>query len=154
MNPWASDMVRAEKEVAVRRLLDRYMAALDDLDLAALQGCFTDDADIEHDLRPVRFTGGKEFAEGARILGRFSARDHAISNVVMTVGDNEASVRWRATATLAEQDRIMVRGVRYEDQLVLGGDGWKIRRRRHIPLWQYEVAASALALPDIEDIAQ
>ena len=154
MNRSASDMSRAEKEVAVRRVLDRYMSALDDLDLDALRGCFTDDADIEHDLKPVRFTGGNAFAEGARILGRFRARDHAISNVVMTVGDDEASVRWRGTATLAEQDRIIVRGVRYEDQLVLGRDGWKIRRRRHMPLWQYEVAASALALPDIEDIAE
>lgn len=154
MTPSASDMIRAEKEVAVRRVLDRYMAALDELDLTALQRCFTDDADIEHDLKPVRFTGGKAFAEGARILGRFHARDHAISNVVMTVGEHEASVRWRAIATLAEQHRIVVRGVRYEDQIVLGGDGWKIRRRRHIPLWQYEVAPSALALPNIEDIAE
>jgi hypothetical protein len=34
---------------------------------------------------------------------------------------------------------MMVRAVRYLDEYVRREDGWRILRRRHLPLWQYDV---------------
>ena len=39
--------------------------------------------------------------------------------------------------------QILVRGIRYLDQLVRTQEGWRIHEREHIVLWQYEVTGQA-----------
>jgi len=43
--------------------------------------------------------------------------------------------------------RIRVRGLRYIDDFVKTPEGWRIRHRVHIPIWQYEVVSVPPGLP-------
>jgi hypothetical protein len=50
-------------------------------------------------------------------------------------------------ATLQTGERLVVRGLRDPDELVRVAGAWRIRRRKHQPLWQYAATPTAPDMP-------
>lgn len=126
----------------VRAVLERYFHAIDAADTAALETCFTADAHFEFnansDDRRV-LVGGRVIAEFFRERRRnFKAQCHFLNHAEIAVSGDAAAADVFAMSNIVFDDRIAVRGLRYRDQLVLAGDrNWRIARRVHTPLWQY-----------------
>ena len=136
----------------IRERLELYMSALDRLDRELVIDCFTEDAELEYDVKPERYVGGAQFFEAlSQVFARFSSTNHALSNSQVIVSGDTARVESRATAVLVDKEsqRTSIRGVRYLDDLVRCGNDWKIRRRIHQPLWQYDVDGAACILPGL-----
>jgi len=49
--------------------------------------------------------------------------------------------------TEGEPPKIIVRGLRYRDQVVRLKEGWRISALEHGPLWQFEALATAPSIP-------
>lgn len=137
----------------IRERLELYMSALDRLDRQLVIECFTEDAELEYDLKPERYVGGAHFFETlSRVFSAFSSTNHSISNSHVVVSGDTARVDSRAIAVLVDKhsQRTSIRGVRYLDDLVRCGADWKIKRRIHQPLWQYDVDGAACVLPGLD----
>lgn len=126
----------------VRSVLERYFHAVDSYDTAMLESCFTEDAQFafnanSDDKRVL--IGNRGIAEFFRERRRnFKAQCHFLNHAAITVRGTTASADVFAMSNIVFEDRIAVRGLRYLDELVLGPDEvWRIARRVHTPLWQY-----------------
>jgi len=137
----------------IRRIVDKYMSALDRRDYAGIAACFTKDADIQYDLKPWRFKGGKELADQARLIEQFTATTHAVSNIDIEIDGDTARLHMQGMATLLsgrhDSGRILVRGIHYEDSLVRSESGWLIARRIHKPTWQFDAASQVRVFPAV-----
>jgi uncharacterized protein (TIGR02246 family) len=139
-------------EAAIARLLVTYADALDDRDLDTVAACFTPGARASY--------SGRELAPGVdaivahlRGLERFLATTHQVSNVVVDVAPDgrRAHVRSTAVAWLVapgDPPPLLVRGLRYEDDLVRDDGTWRIDRRVHSVRWMWEGSAVVPASPD------
>lgn len=137
----------------IRALLEQYFFAVDARDEALLQACFAADATGHYH----RGFATEVVLEGAAAIARFllqrvsmySHTTHAIANFRVTAAGSGARSVMHAISTCVytADSRILVRGLRYEDELVRGDDGWRIRHRLHVPQWQYDVAAVPPAIP-------
>jgi hypothetical protein len=143
--------------IAIRRHLDRYMSALDRRDFDAVGTCFTEDAAIRMHVTPGDpesgefHRGGTAFAKVVRRLGNFKSTNHTVANALIEVNGRQATADCRVTAWLMGEiegsDRVFLRCVHVFDDLLLTEDGWKICKRVHMPLIQFEVPASPIFLP-------
>lgn len=127
----------------VRDVLERYFHSIDSYDTEALADCFCADAQFEFnantDDRKV-LTGADAIAAFFRERrNNFKAQCHFLNHVAITLeGEGAAAADVFAMSNIVFEDRIAVRGLRYRDRLVRGTDGrWRIHRRVHTPLWQY-----------------
>ncbi len=142
--------------IAIKRILDLYMSALDRRDLEDMRLCFTDDADLHYhaDLEDAskgdHRVGGQSFA-GPPFdrLAKLASTNHTMSNSVIKIDGDRATADSRGFTYLlnGEAGEVSMRAVRYLDDLVRTPDGWRITRRRHIPQIQFEVRASAIRMP-------
>lgn len=143
--------------IAVRRHLEFYMSAIDRRDFEAVADCFTDDAEIRAHVTPgdpqsgeLR-RGGAEFAKGVRRLEKFKATNHSLANALIKVDGRTATADCRVTALLMGEvdgsDRVFLRSVHVIEDLVLTDAGWKICKRLHMPMMQFEVPASPVIMP-------
>lgn len=142
--------------IAIKRVLDLYMSALDRQDLKDMCLCFTDDADLHYhaDLDDAskgdHRVGGQSFAgEPFGRLAKLGSTNHTMSNSVIKIDGDHATADSRGFTYLynKEAGQVSMRAVRYLDELLRTGDGWRITRRRHIPQIQFEVPASAIQMP-------
>ena len=138
--------------VAVRRRLEGYMSALDRLDRAELIASFTEDADIAYHNGQNLYVGGAQwFASAEKVMSKFVSTNHTLSNSVIEVYGNTATADSRAVAWLltSEEDGsvVFMRAVRYLDELVRTPDGWKISKRQHLPVIQFQVPATSIFMP-------
>jgi len=130
-----------EDRAAITALIHRYALACDDRDIDALRACFTSDARAEYSgvrLRP----GVEHIVEHLRPLADLPVTQHVVGTVVVDVAGDD---RDRAGATsyttahlvrrVGEGHEVVHRGLRYDDQLVRTGSGWRIRERVHQVLW-------------------
>jgi ketosteroid isomerase-like protein len=135
--------VDAGQEPAIRSLLDRYFNAIDRRDFDLLATCFTPDVEFEFNLETKIEVKGRD-ALMARFAGMRKpyASSHAVSNAGITVAENKASAITFAVVNVVLDPgpgaRVLVRGLRYDDELVRDAGSWRICRRKHNPLWQYE----------------
>lgn len=138
-------------ELAVRRVMDRYLAALDRRDFDGIAACFTDDAPIVYLNGQVSVVGGRALGDYLRFVTNFSASNHTVSSFSVEIDGAHASLDTLAVAILveggADTGRILVRGIHYEDWLVRHDDRWLIERRNHGATWQYEADAVSRFLP-------
>ncbi len=145
----AAQDVAANNEIAermrVREVLERYLHSLDARDRDALSSCFSTDA-------TARFHAGR--AEERSTCGRDAIVDeifqnqfrvdcsnHTLSNIVIRLKGYRASSITFAVAHLVIGSKVLVRGLRYDDELVKVSGDWRIESRLHTPLWQYDAAA-------------
>lgn len=138
-----ADAPPQDQDLRIRTILERYFHAVDRRDFELLGTCFTDDVDFEFNLETKIEVKGRD-ALVARFMGmnKPHASSHSMSNTGITVTGNTARSTTFAVvhAVMAPgpDARVLIRGLRYDDEFVYGTDGWRIRRRRHNPLWQYE----------------
>lgn len=142
----------------VRRILEKYMSCLDRRDYAGIASCFTDDAEIQYDLKPWRFKGGRELADQARFIEQYTATNHAVSNVDIELSGDTAHTHIFAVATLLAgtevSGRVLVRGIHYEDWLARSANGWRISRRIHRPTWQFDAESQVRVFPAVPGVGQ
>jgi len=142
---------------SIRELLEQYFHAIDSRDEQLLTSCFTADATALYHKGFVTQVSLVSSEGIARFLLKrtsvYSATTHLIGNTRIQVKDNTACTAMFSVANcvVANEPKILVRGIRYEDNLVRSDEaGWLIKDRVHIPQWQYEVASVLPAIPTRE----
>lgn len=132
---------------ALRRLLDeqgvrdacmRYLAGVDLKDVELFRSAFADGALLS-------LFGGERVVRVADIVdpndfgGSHPSTAHAVASQHVVVDGDTAVVENVVVAHLgSDTGPILVRGLRYSDRLVRTRDGWRIIRRDHAVLWQYD----------------
>jgi hypothetical protein len=135
---------------SLRELLDRYCFAIDRGDVEAFRSCWTTDAYYEMNDRGSVW---KTLVGQDEIVAFFDVRyfsnpsrrttNHAISSTNLVINGHAATGETMGVAHVldgpVERGRMMIRGIRYLDDFVRQPEGWRILRRRHLPVWQYDV---------------
>ena len=137
----------------VRNVLERYLYAVDSRDEKALASCFTADAKAHYHKGYATEVFLQRNTEIAKFLldrtSVYSSTNHLTSNASITIDGDRANAITHAIAHVitSSDGRVLVRGLRYIDELVRAADGWSIQSRVHVPLWQYEAASVPPAIP-------
>jgi len=140
-------------DFAVRAVLEQYFHAIDSRNEILLTECFAPDASVHyHKGFEAEVRLSKADAIARFLLHRTSqyrATNHHASNTrVVATGDSASAVTYAvAHVVLAQKPKILVRGIRYDDQLALTDGRWQIQSRLHVPLWQYEAVSVPPAIP-------
>jgi len=133
----------ALEKLHVRDVIERYFFAVDARDRDALQSCFSHNAVLDYNFGAPdqgSISGGKAIAEMIfSACVRFTASNHSVSNIQISLATGTAEANIFATAHVVVGDKALVRGLRYEDGLVRNETGWLVAARRHTPLWQIEL---------------
>ena len=139
------------EKAAVREVLENYFHGLDAREEDRLAACFTDDAVATHHSgsdTEFTLTGGAAIARYfCGLLRTFTATNHTFSNSVIRVTGDTATGDTFAIAHVISDNRVRVRGIKYLDELARVSQQWRICKRTHIQLWQYEAAAVKPFLP-------
>ncbi|MGW1773664.1 nuclear transport factor 2 family protein [Streptomyces sp. NPDC002104] len=150
----------AEDELAINRLLETYLFAVDTKDKTVFRTLFTDDATLTVMAHPDGTAGivksGIEAVvanlDGAAAWGYST---HVTANAYIRVtgrytatGDSHATAQLVYPATATAPETVVVRGIRYRDEYVKSAGVWKIRKRVFSPLWQYNGTAVQIAYPN------
>lgn len=130
---------------AIRELIGRYFYGVDSRNHKLVLSCFTDDAVYEFVLERQAFRGRSELArlfpgaDGTHDKPQMTS--HVLSCHSIIVNRDCATADIFAVAHLvngaAGDNRILIRGLRYMDDVRRTGSGWRIARRRHQSLWQF-----------------
>ncbi|WP_405490422.1 nuclear transport factor 2 family protein [Streptomyces sp. NBC_00096] len=148
-----------EDELAINRLLETYLFAVDTKDKTVFRTLFTDDATLIVLAHPDGTAGivksGIEAVvanlDGAAAWGYST---HVTANAYIRVtgrtatGDSHATAQLVYPATATAPETVVVRGIRYRDEYVKSLGVWKIRKRVFSPLWQYNGTAVPIAYPN------
>lgn len=150
----------AEDELALRRLLETYLFAVDTKDKTVFRTLFTDDATLTVMAHPDGTAGivksGIEAVvanlDGAAAWG-YSTHVTANAHIRVTgrytaTGDSHATAQLVYPATATAPETVVVRGIRYRDEYVKSAGVWKIRKRVFSPLWQYNGTAVQINYPN------
>ncbi|MFF3216533.1 nuclear transport factor 2 family protein [Streptomyces sp. NPDC002886] len=150
----------AEDELAINRLLETYLFAVDTKDKTVFRTLFTDDATLTVMAHPDGTAGivksGIEAVvanlDGAAAWGYST---HVTANAYVRVtgrytatGDSHATAQLVYPATATAPETVVVRGIRYRDEYVKSAGVWKIRKRVFSPLWQYNGTAVQITYPN------
>ncbi|MDI2035892.1 nuclear transport factor 2 family protein [Paenarthrobacter nitroguajacolicus] len=133
-----------DKTFAVMLLLQRYFAGIDSRDWAAVSDCFTDDSVSSYGMSAEPFCGGGVVADFIRrTLEGCDSSLHVLGSWSCRVKGDIAEIESHAVASLhiAAKGVISTRGIRYRDQALRIGDGWRFTERIHEPLWQVDAPA-------------
>jgi len=150
----AKEQAGAADETEICRLLKGYFSAADRRDAAAFVECFTDDAvltaDVGHSVSVVGHEGIAAMFD--RLAATFQSSCHVTGSVHVGLDGDEARSDTFAVAYISvsgglASDRVLIRGLRYRDDLVRTERGWRIAVRRHRVLWQVDAEACAPHLP-------
>ncbi|WP_236795457.1 nuclear transport factor 2 family protein [Amycolatopsis sp. GM8] len=115
-----------------------YWAGFDRGDPEVYLRAFTPDATMSLFDGKTILDVAKFVAEGGLGKTGFEHKSHTPGSQVITVDGDTACADTLVTAVLVTADGpVMVRGLRYLDDLVRVEDGWRISHRRHSVLWQY-----------------
>jgi hypothetical protein len=141
----------AEDRLALRALVEQYFYGIDHGDAAASAGCFAETCFFQINVEPpMVFESRDEVGAAFSTNKLFEASDHSVSHHTLWMDGERICGAAYAIAHLvmrpAESRRLLVRGLRYDDEYVVELGAWRIKRRIHNPLWQYEVVATAPGL--------
>jgi SnoaL-like domain len=132
---------------AIYRLLVDYADAIDTRDRERVGRCFTVDATATY--------AGTAVGPGREVIVEYlweqltsRTSTHFVGNVQIDfTGATTATTNSFVMATHLVGDgdafRLKLRGLRYLDEVVLVGDAWQIRTRRHVPVWATEMAGES-----------
>lgn len=146
-----TDIERLADELRIRSAIERYFFALDLRDREVLAACFADDVEVRYHTG----TAGEFTQRGAATVvdylignaGNYRSRTHSLANCHVVVRGDRAEATTNAVATLVRDGVIAVRGLRYVDDFARIDGAWRIARRRHQPLWQYDATPAELHIP-------
>ncbi len=131
---------------AIRTTAERYFFAADTRDAELMISCFADSFRFELQLDPTVILSTP--AALRSLLGGFVApvaSNHALSNMLIDLTPEGATSTIHAVAylSMAETQKILVRGLRYTDRWVQQRGEWRIASRVHQPRWQYDAPSTA-----------
>ncbi|MFI5766049.1 MULTISPECIES: nuclear transport factor 2 family protein [unclassified Streptomyces] len=150
----------AEDELAINRLLETYLFAVDTKDKTVFRTLFTDDAVLTVMAHPdgtagIVKTGIEAVVANLDGAAAWGYSTHVTANAYIRVtgrytatGDSHATAQLVYPATATAPETVVVRGIRYRDEYVKSAGVWKIRKRIFSPLWQYNGTAVQIAYPN------
>lgn len=146
-----STMVELADRVEIRAVIEGYFAGIDRGDKDQLARCFARHA-VYQSLGGTLDMCGREEIREKLVSGTLAASHHVPAHVTIEMdGNGGARTETLAIAYLVKHPnpggQILVRGLRYEDQLVREDGIWVIAKRKHITLWQTETTSVAPFLP-------
>jgi ketosteroid isomerase-like protein len=122
----------------IAQLLAAYAHAVDRRDFEGVARCFLDDATASYsgtELGP----GVASIIEHIRGVERFVSTQHLFGVPLIHIDGDSATASSHAVSYLVAETSgagtVLGRGLVYDDELVRTGDGWRIARRVHRPLW-------------------
>ena len=132
-------------KASILEVLERYWYGLDDGDVEAAVSVFTEDAGYGtwKGLEEIRIAVGRV----SELRAHHSARGNSRIDLD---GDRAHAVSFVVTVNVEDHDGhelVLVRGLRYTDDLVRTAAGWRIATRRgesggpHDDTWQFEAAS-------------
>ncbi|HVV29883.1 MAG TPA: nuclear transport factor 2 family protein [Mycobacteriales bacterium] len=125
-------------EQQVRDACMRYWAGFDRRDAEIYLAAFTDDATLSLFDGQLVLNVAEFVADGGLQKAGFEHTSHTPASQVVRVDGDTATADTLVTAVLVPADGpVMVRGIRYQDDLVRTDRGWRIKHRLHSALWQY-----------------
>lgn len=140
-----------EDKLALRQLVEQYFHGVDHKDLAAVADCFASDCFFQINVEPPVKLHGREavrtmFSENAPIL----MSNHSVSHhTIQAEGNRLIGITYAVAHLLikpADAKRILIRGLRYDDEYIREEGRWRIARRIHNPLWQTDAVSTPLGL--------
>lgn len=135
---------------AIHATLETYLSSLDRRDWTAYGACFTQDARVEFDHgKPELVIGRSAIVKRAEQRRDRPISNHLLSNAFIEIDGDRAKAHSNCIAHLLvvgrKAPRIVVRGLEYDDDLLAdSGRVWRISRRSHRALWQFEAPAAPL----------
>ena len=138
--------------IEIKQVLENYFHALDACDGELLGSVFAPDCEVRYHVgTPGEFVqNGHPGVVGYLVknMGNYRVRSHATSNTRVTLnGVDSAKTVTHAIAILWKADKVHVRGLRYEDEFTLADGEWRIVKRRHSPLWQFDADPATPVVP-------
>ena len=135
---------RLRDEAAIRSVMVRYALGLDQRDFDTVASCFTPDARASYSgvtLEP----GVQPIIDHIHGLVHLHASTHLLGQSAITFYGDVAHVVTPAIACLADArggdgGTVRIRGLVYDDDLVVHDGQWKISRREHRATWMTEGA--------------
>lgn len=142
-------MSKADDIRDIRAVVELFPYAIDRLDADLLKSVFTPDVRMEYLGGSLAVTGSEKFVQALKGMRTFSSTNHSISNIHIEVDEDTGTADYNLIAILANdgEPRAIVRGIRYNDDVVRTADGWKVSRRVQTPQWQYQVPTVPLGVP-------
>jgi hypothetical protein len=145
----------------IRAVMSRYCHALDERDYARLRLCFTDDVHavyagqvVGNDLDELMawFAGTRKEPNPNLPTGPSRQGMHFLGDVGIELAADGLSATTESYATvyhvkLGDPDTVIVRGVRYLDELRRDAGVWKIASRLHTADWAFETVATLSVNP-------
>jgi ketosteroid isomerase-like protein len=126
----------------IQQVLVRYANAIDELDFDALASVFTPDARASYAGGPW-LVGLDAIVEYISPLRSFGASFHFMGNMQIDVDGDRARASTRSLTHLVAADGVLhARALRYRDQLIRTGEGWRITERVHTAQWMWEGTAT------------
>lgn len=121
--------------MGIHDVLVRYCTAIDTLDYALLDSCFTADAHLDYSVMngPAdTYNVVRAWLEDS--LHRLHAMQHSITNTVFDIDGDSAKTRTQfrnpnVMATADGQLNVFTVGGYYDDELIRTSDGWRIQQR-------------------------
>ncbi|MER5760903.1 nuclear transport factor 2 family protein [Streptomyces sp. NPDC002082] len=150
----------AEDELAIRRLLETYLFAVDTKDKTVFRTLFTDDAVLTVMAHPdgtagIVKTGIEAVVANLDGAAAWGYSTHVTANAYIkatsrttATGDSHATAQLVYPATATAPETVVVRGIRYRDEYVKIAGVWKIRKRVFSPTWQYNGASVQINYPN------
>ncbi|AWZ09618.1 MULTISPECIES: nuclear transport factor 2 family protein [unclassified Streptomyces] len=147
-------------ELAIRRLLETYLYAVDTKDKTVFRTLFTDDAVLTVMAHPdgtagIVKTGIEAVVANLDGAAAWGYSTHVTANAFIrptgrttATGDSHATAQLVYPATATAPETVIVRGIRYRDEYVKAAGVWKIRKRVFSPTWQYNGASLQIAYPN------
>jgi SnoaL-like protein len=123
-----------DDRLAITRLLHRYCAMLDSMELELVRELFTPDCTVIYgpDER-MQSHGAENLAVSLRRLHRFARTSHHLSNIDLDLEGDEARGRSYVIAWHQHPDgRSQTLYAEYHDRIVRTNDGWRIAERRQL----------------------
>lgn len=150
-------------EAAIRGLIEQYCYAMDRRNYELMRDVFTPDADLSYCGGLRRFTGGEAMRYVLdEMMTAFGPIDHAISSLRITVANDAtgstnsdngdtATAEYHIIATMLKVDepKMVIRVVDFKDELRRTTKGWRIKKRRHTPMMQYELPSAKINFPGV-----
>jgi hypothetical protein len=134
-------------EQELRGLVERYFHSLDHRDMSALGECFATDAHASYNDGATTVDGRDEIVREFAAIARFPSSIHVLANASVDVERREGVVYAVAYLTSPDEERILVRGLRYDDRYAHEDGQWRFQSREHHPLWQFEADAVPPRVP-------
>lgn len=124
---------------AIREVLVRYFRGVDKRDYELIKSCYTSDCYNEY-AHGFKETGTEKVIKMISGVEHFRATMHFMGNQFIEVnGDTAKSetycIAHHLTPLNDREERDMVQGLRYVDQLVRVNGGWKIKHRVQLRDW-------------------